>query len=112
MQKKGKTIPYEVADTFMLRAPLLTSAVIDDISGVDKLEEILRHYYSQSHISEALLLASPDLYQILEQWLNKRWRGRVEYGLLAYRAIRTLVALRVQHGDRWSRLGRYLRSLR
>lgn len=87
MQKKGKTIPYEVAETFMLRAPLLTSSVIDDISGVDKLEEILRHYYSQSHISEALLLASPDLHQILEQWLNGKQPDRQEkfmFTLLKY----------------------------
>jgi len=60
---------YEIADVFMIRAPLLSLDVLREILESNHPDEILQKYYSTSIISEALFLASPELYRLTEKWL-------------------------------------------
>ncbi|NQT77427.1 MAG: lantibiotic dehydratase family protein [Bacteroidetes bacterium] len=61
---------YRIADTFLLRAPLLSLKVLEEISSTGDLDLVLRNYYDIPVISESLYLASPVLFNLSEQWLN------------------------------------------
>lgn len=68
MQKEPTEISYEVANSFMLRAPLLSVDILDEITACKDIVLLLHKCYSKEIVSEALMLSSPDLYEILLSW--------------------------------------------
>lgn len=48
----------------------MPSDVLDEIGDCREIESLLHKYYSKEIVSEALMLSSPDLYEMLVQWLK------------------------------------------
>ena len=70
INKNVDRFQYQIADTFLLRAPLLSLKVLEEISSTGDLDIVLRYYYDIPVISESLYLASPVLFNLSEQWLS------------------------------------------
>lgn len=68
MQKERTEISYEVANSFMLRAPLMSVEILDEITACNDIVSLLHKYYSKEIVWEALFLSSPDLYEMLLSW--------------------------------------------
>ena len=72
----------------MMRAPLLSAGVLKELSKTSSLTEVLKKYYSEDHIREALFLASPALFSLAEKWINEgineKEAARLEHSLLKY----------------------------
>jgi len=70
MHKSSDKITYIVADTFLLRAPLMPLSTLRDLSAADNADEVLRMYFSREDIAEAIFLASPEVFQIARKWIE------------------------------------------
>lgn len=83
-------IPYKNFDSFILRSPLFPlNFVMDLVSGVNIEEERLIEICRMPVVDEAIFLASPDLYNQMQQWLkgelkDQKKRERLHYSLMSY----------------------------
>ena len=89
INKNVDRFQYQIADTFLLRAPLLSLKVLEEISSAGDLDIVLRNYYDIPVISESLYLASPVLFNLCEQWLSHDEKkiknpAKLKYTLLKY----------------------------
>jgi len=88
MDKGIDHVNYKVADSFVMRAPLLSAGVLKELATTSSLTEVLRKYYSEDHIREALFLASPALFSLTEKWINEgineKEAAKLEHSLLKY----------------------------
>jgi hypothetical protein len=71
INKNTDRFQYQIAGTFLLRAPLLSLKTLEEISSAGDLDIVLRNYYDIPVISESLYLASPVLFNLSEQWLSQ-----------------------------------------
>lgn len=61
---------YAIADTFMLRVPVMPLQILEMISASGQMDELLKKYFSHPVVSEALFLASPGIHRLADRWLH------------------------------------------
>ncbi|MDT8392876.1 MAG: lantibiotic dehydratase family protein [Bacteroidales bacterium] len=61
---------YAIAETFMLRVPAMPLNILEEISASGQIDELLKKYFSQPIVTEALFLASPGIHRLTNKWLQ------------------------------------------
>ncbi len=85
MYKSNDRTKYKVADTFVLRAPLLPFRTLQKLSSAEDIDGLLRYYFSRKEVSEALILASPELYKSTMRWMRDGMEDKkIRYSLMKY----------------------------
>ena len=85
MSKQNNSFSYRVANTFLLRAPLLPLHTLKELSDADDVDAFLRTYYSGKEVAEALFLASPELYRATKQWIEDGTENeKIRFSLMKY----------------------------
>lgn len=85
MTKQNNSFSYRVANTFLLRAPLLPLHTLKKLSDADDVDAFLRTYYSGKEVAEALFLASPELFRATKQWIDDGTENeKIRFSLMKY----------------------------
>lgn len=85
MYKSNDRTKYKVADLFVLRAPLLPFCTLQELSSSEDIDDFLRNYFSRKEVSEALILASPELYKAAMRWMQDGTEEiKIRYSLMKY----------------------------
>ncbi len=92
VQENDIEINYTVAPIFMLRAPLLSLEVLQQISMANSLDELLLKFYSDGAVKESIFLASPELSRIISKWAE-RGKGKEDNGRLKLTLLKYLIRM-------------------
>jgi len=90
----SKEIPYQNFSSFVMRSPLFPFNFIESVvGGKDTSEEQVREICLDPMVQEAIFLASPDLYQQMQEWLKGELRDKKKAERLIHSMMRYIIRM-------------------